>query len=152
MEQGGVQSPKEAGVFARNSRTSGQSVFRAPQPQRVLHEDRTKGYGGTKFNDGVGTRILHSRRRTFAEALTGQHGPREVREQTMAGVDGMAKLAFGPTVCKTEWLKGSYVGKVRKVESLCSLQEDLGPEFLRHCLVRPMGGRLVLLSPGDLGE
>ncbi|GAB4832899.1 hypothetical protein Ancab_006917 [Ancistrocladus abbreviatus] len=132
-EQDGVRSSKAAGVGDRSSRPCGQSVFGAPQSQRSLHADRTKGYGGPKLNDGEGARFIPSRRRTFAEALTGQNGLKGVREQTKAGADVRDKLAFGPAVCKTEWLKGSYVGKVRKMESLCSLQEDLGSEFLRHC-------------------
>ncbi|GKV46007.1 hypothetical protein SLEP1_g53030 [Rubroshorea leprosula] len=50
------------------------------------------------------------------------------------------------------WLDGYYVGTTRSVELIPTMQEKLYMEGYFACTVKPMGGRLMLLSSEDKDE
>ncbi|GKU96316.1 hypothetical protein SLEP1_g9566 [Rubroshorea leprosula] len=52
----------------------------------------------------------------------------------------------------TAWLDGCYVGTTRSIELIPTMQEKLYMEGYFACTVKPMGGRLMLLSSEDKEE
>ncbi|GAB4826920.1 hypothetical protein Ancab_033799 [Ancistrocladus abbreviatus] len=59
-------------------------------------------------------------------------------------------FAYDVEASDCEWLEGCFVGKVREVDSIQFLEDKLRLDSGVSCLVRPMGGDLVLLSSSDL--
>ncbi|GAB4844736.1 hypothetical protein Ancab_038127, partial [Ancistrocladus abbreviatus] len=87
-----------------------------------------------------GARAVLSKKPTYAGVLQGQF--RSEVKQSNADVGDTSTLEIGADVSDAEWLQGCFVGKVRKVEMLSGLHEALGSEFLKHCVVRVMEGRM----------
>ncbi|GAB4860452.1 hypothetical protein Ancab_035612, partial [Ancistrocladus abbreviatus] len=104
-------------------------------------------------------RFKETHQRSYAEVVRTGLGPRlggvSVEDETRtrrAGSsnvkDGMG-FAYDVEDSDVEWLEGCVVGKVREVDGVQVLQERMRVEGGVSCVLRPMGGDVVLMSSRD---
>ncbi|GAB4829540.1 hypothetical protein Ancab_019211 [Ancistrocladus abbreviatus] len=112
-----------------------------PQQEETLKKSKK---GSRKLNKMEG-KALHFNEDDVVAVHSGEL-KNSSKEDTAQYLQGLEEMSFNVEQSDMNWLKTTYVCRVHNVGMIPTLQERLHFEGLSQCVVRYMGGNLILLS------